>query len=318
MEVKVLFTNAGRRTYLVEFAIQMLCKGYPMEIHVSDCTPFNASMHINPIVKTHILPPVLESPERYIKELIDLVTRFQINVLFPLSDLDPLLISENQALFAKHGCKVIVSSPETILRCNDKVKTFSFCREMNLPTPEIYLVAEQYKGPYPVFQKPIFGSGSHRIKNIHSSKDLADFILGHDMLQPLIDGEEFGLDILNDLDGNFLAVCVKHKLLMRAGETDKAQIVRDHELEALGHRISNAFRHIGNLDCDVLRAADGKLYCIDFNPRFGGGYPATHLAGFNYFEAILDMIRGFVPRLPISPRSIIVMKGISLTWCDTP
>lgn len=318
MCLKMLLGNAGRRTYLVEFALELARAGYPLEVHVADCTPLSAAMHVDPEVHTHILPPVLENPEAYIAALLRLVEGHRINVLFPLSDLDPLLLAQQKVAFADLGCTVIVGSTETILRCNDKTQTFNFCQEMGLPTPPIYLDAGGYPGPYPAFQKHIFGSGSSGIKRIDTPADLADFVSGRDMLQPFIAGEEFGLDILNSLDGEFLAVCVKRKLLMRAGETDKAQIVHDPEFEALGQSISRAFRHIGNLDCDVLRTADGVLYCIDFNARFGGGYPATHLAGYNYLEAILDMVRGQTPRLPTSPRLITVMKGISLHWCDTP
>lgn len=318
MRLKVLLSNAGRRTYLVEFALELASAGYPLEVHVSDCTPLSAAMHVAPDVHTHILPPVLENPEAYIAALLRLVEEHRINVLFPLSDLDPLLLAQQKAAFADLGCTVIVGSPETISRCNDKTQTFTFCQEMGLPTPTICLDASSYQGPYPALQKHILGSGSSGIKRIDTPADLADFVPGRDMLQPFIAGEEFGLDILNSLDEEFFAVCVKRKLLMRAGETDKAQIVRDSELEALGQSISRAFRHIGNLDCDVLRTADGEVYCIDFNPRFGGGYPTTHFAGYNYFEAILDMVRGQTPRLPPSPRSITVMKGISLHWCDTP
>lgn len=318
MRLKVLLSNAGRRTYLVEFALELARAGYPLEVHVSDCASLSAAMHVGPGVHTHILPPVLENPKAYIAALLSLVEEHRINVLFPLSDLDLLPLAQQKSAFADLGCTVIVGSPQIIACCNDKTQTFTFCQEMGLPTPAICLDANGYQGPYPVFQKHILGSGSSGIKRIDTPADLADFIPGRDMLQPFIAREEFGLDILNSLDGEFLAVCVKRKLLMRAGETDKAQIVRDPELEVLGQRISRAFCHIGNLDCDVLRAADGALYCIDFNPRFGGGYPTTHLAGYNYFEAILDMVRGQTPLLPPSPRPITVMKGISLHWCDSP
>lgn len=316
--MNVLFTNAGRRTYLVGFALDLTRSGYPLNIHVSDCTSLSASMHVAPEVKTHILPPVLESPSTYLTALFHLVQEQKIDVLFPLSDLDPLLLARQHSAFEQIGCKVIVGSVQAIECCDDKAKTFTFCRESGLPTPDVCLDSNCYRGPFPAFQKYRLGSGSSGIKRIASRADITDFVVGRDMLQPFIAGEEFGLDILNALDGEFVAVCVKRKLLMRAGETDKAQIIRDEELEGLGRRISKAFGHIGNLDCDVLRAEDGRIYCIDFNPRFGGGYPATHLSGYNYLKAILDMVRGERPFLPSAPRLITVMKGISLHWCDTP
>ena len=45
-------------------------------------------------------------------------------------------------------------------------------------------------------------------------------------------------------------------------------------------------KHVGNLDCDVIKNQNSELYFIDFNPRFGGGYPFTHLSGYNFIKAI--------------------------------
>lgn len=316
--MKVLFTNAGRRTYLVQFALDLVRSGYPLEVHVSDCTQFSAAMHVSHKVRTHLLPPVYDVTGGYVDALLALTRREGIDVVFPLSDLDLQLLAQNRDAFRCSACTVIVAAEEVIEHCYDKRLTFAFCRAAGLPTPDSWFETAAYDGPFPVFQKHIFGSGSSGIRRIDSAAELSGFVAGRDMLQAFVAGEEFGLDILNTLDGEFVAVCVKHKLLMRAGETDKAQVVRDAPLEALGRRIAAAFRHVGNLDCDVLRATDGSLYCIDFNPRLGGGYPATHLAGFDYLKAILDMARGVPPVLPAAPRQVTVMKGLSLHWCDTP
>lgn len=315
--MKVLFTNAGRRTYLVQFALDLASEAYPIEVHVSDCSSFSAAMHVAPGVHTHLLPPVNENPQYYLYALIKLAERERFDAIFPLSDLDPKILSRHSSTFERIGCRVIVSNSAVVDRCDDKRLTFEFCRAAKLPTPDSWFCAVTYDGPFPVMQKHIFGSGSSGIRRIESRGDLEGFVPGRDMLQQLIEGEEFGLDILNDLDGNGVAVCAKKKLLMRSGETDKAEIVEDEALLELGRQISAVFRHVGNLDCDVLRDRDGKLYCIDFNPRFGGGYPATHLAGFNYLRAVLNMVRKQPFALPAHPKKVTVMKGISLHWCDS-
>lgn len=317
--MRVLFTNAGRRTYLLQFALDLVRDGMDLEIHVSDCTRLAAAMHVAPEIRTHVTPPASAGEEAYVSALLDLVRREGIDVVMPLSDLDPPLLAGHGEAFARAGVTLLVSAAETVARCNDKRRTFEFCRQSGLPTPDSWFEAGEYPGPYPAIRKHILGSGSSGLERVEGPAGLAGFVAGTDMVQPLIEGEEFGIDILNDLQGRFVAACVKRKLLMRAGETDKAEVVDDPELEALARRISQAFRHVGNLDCDVLRrASDGALFCIDFNPRFGGGYPATHLAGFNFLRAILDMVAGRSVSLPSRPRPIVVMKGISLHWCPSP
>jgi len=317
--MKILFTNAGRRTYLIDFALELARREGDLEIHVSDCTSLAAAMHVSPEVRTHLTPPASAGEASYVAALLNLVEGQGIDLIVPLSDLDPPLLAGYRQKFQERGAFSLISSPEIVANCSDKRRTYEFCRANGLPTPDSWFDAAEYAGSFPAIQKHILGSGSSGLHRVESRDELSvGFVLGRDMLQPLIDGEEFGIDILNDLDGGFVACCVKRKLLMRSGETDKAQVVEDAELEALARRISTAFGHIGNLDCDVLRSRDGNLNCIDFNPRFGGGYPATHLAGLNFLAAIVDMVRGRPPQFPARPRPITVMKGISLHWCDTP
>ena len=99
---------------------------------------------------------------------------------------------------------------------------------------------------------------------------------------------------------------------MRAGETDKCEIIDSENLTSLAISISESLKHIGNLDVDVMEDKNGNLFCLDFNPRFGGGYPASHLAGMNFLEAIIDMKNNSPVNLPKKPSLITLMKGISL------
>lgn len=315
--MKVLFTNVGRRTYMVEFVLALIDESNPIELHVSDCTLISAAMHVSSKVKVHLLPPVLENSESYFRDLLALCKREKFEAIIPLSDLDTLLLSKFHQEFGLIGCRVIVSDQRTIERCNDKRLTHEICRATGIPTPNAWFSSSDYDGTFPVIQKHIFGSGSSGLKVVERSSDLGNFVSGQDMLQQLIIGDEFGLDILNDLNGNLVAVCAKRKLSMRSGETDKAEIIVDPELLDLGKRISNMLRHVGNLDCDILRNKQGELFCIDFNPRFGGGYPATHLAGFNYIKAVLDMVQKRPYSLPQYPKMVTVIKGISLYSCNS-
>ena len=54
------------------------------------------------------------------------------------------------------------------------------------------------------------------------------------LIQEALSGQECHLDICNDLNGRVLAVVPKRKLVMRAGETDQAEIVDWPELIDLG------------------------------------------------------------------------------------
>ena len=107
------------------------------------------------------------------------------------------------------------------------------------------------------------------------------------IVQEMIDGAEHGLDVLNNLSGEFTSVYAKKKMGMRAGETDKARLVDNADLNSLGERLGKALKHVGNLDVDVFVTDDQRLVVLELNPRFGGGYPFSHELGARYPEALL-------------------------------
>ena len=68
----------------------------------------------------------------------------------------------------------------------------------------------------------------------------------------------------------------------------------DPALQAVGERIGRRLGHRGILDADAF--VDGEAICvIDLNPRFGGGYPFSHLAGADLPAAIIAWAEGRTP-----------------------
>ena len=107
-------------------------------------------------------------------------------------------------------------------------------------------------------------------------------------------GEEYGMDVINDLNGDYVCTFIKRKIRMRAGQTDQAVTVRDDRLEMIGQRIGEKLGHIGLLDCDAFTTKHG-CYVIDMNPRIGGGYPFSHIAGANLPAALVAWASGQAP-----------------------
>lgn len=99
------------------------------------------------------------------------------------------------------------------------------------------------------------------------------------LVQEMIEGIEYGLDVVCDLNGDYAGVLVRRKIAMRGGETDRAEAVAPTDFEAIARNIAEAVPHPGTIDVDVIVDGEGTPYVIDVNPRFGGGYPLSHLAG---------------------------------------
>ena len=126
------------------------------------------------------------------------------------------------------------------------------------------------------------------------------------IIQERIDGPEYGLDVVCDLHRDYAGVLARRKITMRAGETDRAESVAPGGLAGVARRIAEAVPHAGTIDVDVMVAADDTPYVIDVNPRFGGGYPFSHLAGARIPEAYVAWAAG----LPVAQEWLQPETGV--------
>lgn len=307
--MNLLITSTGRRTYMVEYFREALQgKG----------KVFAANSELTYALKKadeYVLTPGIYD-DTYIDFLLDYCKENQINALISLFDIDLPVLSKHRSLFDAIGVKLLVSDYDFVSICNDKWKSYEFIKQQGFDTPKSFISILEVKDAiatgelrYPLILKPRWGMGSigiyeaenevelevfyRKTKNAilksylkYESQELIDESI---IIQEKIEGEEWGLDVFNDLSGEFLASVPKRKIAMRAGETDIASISKDANLIGLGKKISTTTRHIGNLDVDFF-IKDGKFYILEFNCRFGGQYPFSHIAGVNFPLALVKML----------------------------
>ncbi len=309
--MNILFTCAGRRTYLLKYFKENLSEGDKVV-----ATDMQLSVPALQAADVKIQVPAVYDPN-YVDITLNICKEQKIDLLLSLNDLELPILAENKARFEELGVKVVVSDPEVIDICFDKYKTAQWVESLGLHAPKTYVRLEDAKKAlaageisFPLFMKPRWGSGSIGLESIADMEELdiyyhllfkkikktilATASVGDEyiMIQEKLTGAEFGLDIMNDLEGNNVGVSVKQKLAMRAGETDKA-VTRDlPEVREMGRKIGQALKHIGNLDVDIMQRANGDYCVLELNPRFGGGYPFSYEAGVNMPKAIIAWAKG--------------------------
>lgn len=255
--------------------------------------------------------------EDYVKMTLGICSDHKVDALISLNDLELPILAANKDRFEALGVKLIVSDPAVIDICFDKYKTAQWVSSLGLNAPKTYVRLADAKEAlkngdisFPLFLKPRWGSGSIGLETVGDLEELdiiyallmkkvkktilATASVGDEyiLIQEKLTGQEFGLDVMNDLEGNHVGVSVKRKLAMRAGETDKAVTVDDPELRRMGALIGENLRHIGNLDMDIMQRANGDYCVLELNPRFGGGFPFSYEAGVNFPKAIIEWLRG--------------------------
>lgn len=308
--MNILFTCAGRRNYLIKYFKELI--GESGKVIAVDMQSFAPALAIAD--QAFKVPDIFA--ENYIEAIFTICKTQNIDVIFSLNDLELPLLSANKDIFENIGVQLIVSSQDVVNICFDKWRSVQFANEIGVPTPRTYIdysnAVEAIKNEllkFPIVLKPRWGSASiglvfpenfeefeltykllsrklFRTSLASASKSDPNHAI---LIQEKIIGIEYGMDVLNDLSGRPHQVYVKEKLAMRAGETDKAVLRHKPELENIGFKIGKALKHIGNLDCDIFES-DGKYYLLEMNPRFGGGYPFTHMAGANYPAALMSWI----------------------------
>lgn len=308
--MNILFTCAGRRTYLLKYFREQL--GGEGKIVATD---MQLSAPALTAADVRIQVPAVYADD-YIDRTIDICKQNKIDAIICLNDLELPILSENFERFEAIGAKPIVSPKEVIDLCFDKYRTAQYVKSIGLNTPKTYVnynqAVEALKSgelKFPLVLKPRWGSGSIGIEFVNDFEELEETynslvkkvkktILAtasqgdeYILIQEKINGQEYGLDVMNDLNGRHRAVSVKKKLAMRAGETDKAQTVDNAQIRAIGRCLGENLHHIGNLDVDVFER-DGKYYVLELNPRFGGGFPFSYEAGVNFPKAIIEWLKG--------------------------
>jgi carbamoyl-phosphate synthase large subunit len=315
--MNVLLTGAGRRNFLVQFFQSALgSRGRVIACDLSASAPALAE------AREGIVVPPMDDPQ-YFDVLVRICREKQIRLIVPVNDLEIAGLARNASRFREVGAVPLTPSEEVVAMCSDKWSAFKWLRRHGIPAPETFLTSEsartalkQGKAHFPLMMKPRWGTSSIGVEVVENERELE---LAYEwgkiqlrktilaklthakpdlafLFQEHIEGSEYGIDIVNDLNGNYAATFARRKLAMRAGNTDRAISVVEPALEQLGSTLGHLLGHIASIDCDVM-VRDQTCYVVDMNPRLGGGYPFSHMAGANLPAALIAWVEGTKPDL---------------------
>ncbi len=318
--MRVLLSSVGRRGYLARYFKQAL--GNDGYVCGGDCCRYTSALFgCDDMV---VLPKVTDPG--YVECLLKLCKEKKIDLIVPLIDQELEILASSRPRFEDEGIHIAVSSVSTIEICFDKYLTREFAVNNSIPSPLTYIdiveatsAIESGLIDWPLVVKPRKGSASVSIRycNDNDQLQVAFNDCPSPMIQEYLDGQEYGYDIFGDSDGEIVSVYCKQKLSMRAGETDKAVSVSDPELIALGQKIAWALELYGPMDVDVIVTKDGPKL-LEINPRFGGGYPCSHLCGADFPLKLIDMAKGKKIKSDIGncPSGVYMFKQDEIVTCN--
>lgn len=334
--MNILLTSVGRRDYMVDYFKEAV-RPFGGQVHATSSHDLSSGLWS---ADAQAISPLIYD-DAYPGFMLNYCLEHRIDMLISLFDIELPVLASLKERFAGHGIRVVVADEHIARLANDKWATQEFLRTNGFLTVPSFLSREELFSAidsgvcaWPVYIKPRWGMGSIGVYRAEERAEAEVFMdralrdVGRSylrfesetdmprsvMAQAALPGQEYGLDIINDLDGNYRTTIVKRKLAMRSGETDAAMTVDEPVLVALGERLSSLCRHPGNMDVDVF--FDGETpYILEINPRFGGGYPFSHLAGVDLPSALVRWHLGEpvdTDRYLSARTGIIGAKGVTI------
>ncbi|HEY3727829.1 MAG TPA: ATP-grasp domain-containing protein, partial [Solirubrobacteraceae bacterium] len=300
-DVAVLLTGVGKR--------------YAMVSAFSQCAPTVAA-DPNPLAPAQYAAhhrrsvPSIDDPE-YVPALEALCREFGVGAVVPLTDLDLEVLGHARSA---GRLPAFVPDGEIGRATFDKYETHLLLERLGLPSPPTVLPGLPVDA-YPVMVKPRWGSGArsiHRARDARAAEFFVEYIEEPAMIQRWMDGPEFSIDCLSDLEGRCLNAIPRTMIESRGGESIKGTTIADEELIDLGRRVVEALGCRGPCTVQAFRDAEIGLGITDVNTRFGGACPAhlyAALPGQTYPELIVRLARGE----PIEPHVGDFRAGVTFT-----
>jgi carbamoyl-phosphate synthase large subunit len=278
--VAVVLTGAGKRYDIVSAFAQ---HAFTIAADPSPLAPAQYAADLR------VVPPPFSSDE-YVPFLQELVREHDVRAIVPLTDLDIEILG-------RADLPAFVPPPDIARATFDKWEAHELLLSHGLPSPPTVLPGEEPPS-YPVVVKPRRGSGARSI-HVAADREQADFFARYVdepvMVQKLLTGPHFSIDLVCDLEGRCLNAIPRSMLESRGGESIKGKVTRDPELIELGRRLGESLGVRGPCTFQVFNDPDVGIAIYDVNTRFGGAFPAHMYAarpGRTYPELIVRMAAG--------------------------
>lgn len=245
--------------------------------------------------------PRIDAPD-YIDHILEICRINNVKAVTTLIDPEIEILAKNISRFKDAGIIALCPAPKSAKYCFDKYELFKYLSEKGINTPLTFHDWNKFESAlnkglisFPVFMKPISGSGSvgaHKVDSYEQAK--ADWDSGeHDyIIQELMTGGDCDADVYVDtISHKAVAAFSKKKIETRIGGASKTISFKDPKLFKFIDEICSVFEFNGPLDMDFF-IKDGEYYLSEINPRFGGAYLHAYGAGVDFFQLIVNNING--------------------------
>jgi carbamoyl-phosphate synthase large subunit len=220
--------------------------------------------------------------ERFADVVLTRCEQESVDVLVPTVDSELVPLATRRAQFEGAGVRLVLAPLETLEVCLDKWALHARCHGQ-VHVPETVLVDEAFDpscAPLPAIVKPRVGSGSRGIDRVDRVEELDRLERdGSLLVQELLPGAEYSLDVLATGEGRVIAVVPRERLKVDSGIAVTGRTHHDERLETIGREVAELIGLTGVANVQVKGDVYGEPALLEVNPRFPGTMALTVASG---------------------------------------
>lgn len=299
----ILFCSVGRRSkLLMDFRQSMNGCG---KIIATDLSPVAPALFFAD--ETYLVPRI--DSTSYFSTILEICEKSDVRAITTVIDPEIEILAKHRKELLEKGILPLCPADWTAHLCFDKYEMFKYLHSKGVRTVLTYNSLEGLKEglekgevSFPVFMKPISGSGSVGIGKVNNWEEaVAKYNDGKFkyIIQELMTGGDCDADVYVDcISHKAVAAFSKKKIESRIGGASKTISFKDQKLFDFIEQVCSVLELNGPCDMDFF-IKDGEYYLSEINPRFGGAYLHAYGAGVDFVKLILNNMHG------IENRSII-------------
>lgn len=292
----ILFCSVGRRaTLLKDFRKSMAGSG---KLVACDNSPVAPALFMAD--ETYLVPRI-DSPD-YFEKICKICQDSDIKAITTLIDPEIEFLASHRDELLSKGILPLCPASWTAHLCFDKYEMFKYLSAKGIRTVLTYDSLQSLKAAlesgevsFPVFMKPVSGSGSVGIAKANNWQEVEDKFNDGEytyIIQELMTGGDCDADVYVDcISHKPVAVFSKKKIESRIGGANKTISFKDQKLFDFVEEVCSVLELNGPCDMDFF-IKDGEYYLSEINPRFGGAYLHAYGAGVDFVKLILNNMHG--------------------------
>jgi carbamoyl-phosphate synthase large subunit len=266
----------------------------------------------------------LTSSDEYFSWLIDLIDKYQIDIIIPSIESDVKAWNDNRDLLSKiPNVFVLLNNPELIRLCSDKWLFYQALEKNHskyrIPTSDKYCSGMH---TFPLLLKPRNGYASKGIVVVENEEELHRYIdeIGENLIiQPVIGckEEEYTTSAFFCKESRLCAYMNLKRRLSNEGFTEKAQVVDVEGMKEALLELAAIFKPVGPTNFQ-FRIQGNRLKLLEINPRISSATSIRTLFGYNESAMSIDyFLNNITPKLPSIRNGYAVRYSEDMVFYDS-